>query len=126
MSSSEVGPVAGLMELARGGDSPALGQLLDGCRAYLTLLARVQIGRRLRGKVDPADLVQETFLEAHRGFARFRGTTEAELTAWLRQILACNLAHVVRRYYGTRRRDVRLECSLAAELDQSSRILDHG
>src|SRR5207247_5197137 len=124
MSSSEVGPVAGLMELARGGDSPALGQLLDGCRAYLTLLARVQIGRRLRGKVDPADLVQETFLEAHRGFARFRGTTEAELTAWLRQILAGQLAQMVRRYVGTQARDVNLEQELGTQLDQSSAAID--
>jgi RNA polymerase sigma-70 factor, ECF subfamily len=126
MTYREVGSVAGLMESARAGDSEALGQLLDGYREYLTLLARVQIGRRLQGKVDAADLAQETFLEAHRCFARFRGTTEAELTAWLRQILAGNLGHVVRRYYGTRRRNVRLECSLAEELDQSSRILDQG
>jgi RNA polymerase sigma-70 factor (ECF subfamily) len=86
----------------------------------------LQIGRRLQGKVDPADLVQETFLEAHRDFAQFRGGTESELAGWLRQILATNTANQVRRYYGTQRRDVRLERELAVELDQSSRVLDHG
>jgi RNA polymerase sigma-70 factor (ECF subfamily) len=48
------------------------------------------------------------------------------LIGWLRQILAHSLAMCVRRYYGTRRRDVRLERELAVELDQSSRVLDQG
>jgi RNA polymerase sigma-70 factor (ECF subfamily) len=115
-----------LLRLARAGQSPALGKLLEMYRGYLTLLARLQINRRLRGKADAADLVQETFLEAHRDFAQFRGTTEGELVAWLRQILVSNLANLLRRYYGTQRRDVRLERDLAIELDQSSRLLDQG
>src|SRR5215813_6179929 len=74
--------------LARMGQGEALGQLLELYRGYLALLARLQIGRRLQGKVDAADLVQDTFLEAHRHFAQFRGTAEAELVEWLRQIMA--------------------------------------
>jgi RNA polymerase sigma-70 factor (ECF subfamily) len=92
----------------------------------LELLARVQIGRRLQGKVDAADLVQDTFLEVHRHFGRFQGTTEAEFVSWLRHILAANLAMLLRRYLGTRRRDVRLERELAFELDRSSQVLDQG
>src|SRR5437667_480205 len=113
-----------LLGLARAGSGPALGQLLELYRSYLAILARLQIGRRLQGKVDAADLVQDTFLQAHRDFAQFRGTTEEELIGWLRQILAHSLAMCVRRYYGTQRRDVRLERELAVELDQSSRDLD--
>jgi RNA polymerase sigma-70 factor (ECF subfamily) len=109
-----------LLRLAREGDRQALGQLLELCRNYLLLLARMQIGRRLQGKVDAADLVQETFLAAYRDFAQFRGTTEAELVSWLRRILAANLVDLVRRYYGSKR-DVGLEQQLADELDQSSR-----
>ncbi|HEV3260254.1 MAG TPA: sigma-70 family RNA polymerase sigma factor [Gemmataceae bacterium] len=115
-----------LLRLAREGDAPALGQLLELYRSYLALLARLQIGRRLQGKVDAADLVQETFLAAHRAFGLFRGTTEAEVVSWLRQILAANLSALLRRYLGTQRRDVRLERELALELDQSSRVLDQG
>jgi RNA polymerase sigma-70 factor, ECF subfamily len=109
-----------LLGKARAGDSPALGQLLEMYRNYLALLARMQIGRRLQGKVDGADLVQETFLAAHRDFARFRGTTEKELVSWLRGILAANLIDLVRRYCGARRRDIRLERQLADDLDRSS------
>jgi RNA polymerase sigma-70 factor (ECF subfamily) len=115
-----------LLRLARGDDGFALGQLLELYRGYLSLLARLQIGRRLQGKVDASDIVQEAFLEAHRHFGQFRGTTEAELVIWLRQILAARLAKLVRRYLGTQGRDVHLEQELAVELDQSSRILDQG
>src|SRR2546423_15240757 len=96
-----------LAAVRAGGDEEALGRLLERYRAYLTLLARLQIGRRLQGKADPADMVQETFLEAARHFGQFRGTTEPEFAAWLRQILAACLAHLGRRYYGTQARDVR-------------------
>jgi RNA polymerase sigma-70 factor (ECF subfamily) len=115
-----------LLRQAREENGPALGQLLELYRGYLALLARLQIGRRLQSKVDAADLVQETFLEAHCHFAQFQGTTEAEFVGWLRQILAANLAMLLRRYLGTRRRDVRLERELACELDESSRVLDRG
>jgi RNA polymerase sigma-70 factor (ECF subfamily) len=100
--------------------------LLERYGSYLTLLARLQIDRRLRGKVDPSDLVQETFLEAHRDFARFRGTTPEEWAVWLRQILANNVANQIRRYLGTRARDVHLERRLAGELEASSQALDQG
>jgi RNA polymerase sigma-70 factor (ECF subfamily) len=115
-----------LLGLAQAGDNAALGQLLEQYRNYLALLARLQIGRRLQGKVDAADLVQETFLKAHRDFGQFRGASAGEWVGWLRQILVLTLAQVVRRYCGTRRRDVRLERDLAHELDQSSRLLDRG
>ena len=115
-----------LLKQARIGNVDALGRLLELYRRYLTLLARLQIDRRLRGKVDAADVVQETFLEAHRDFAEFRGATEAELTAWLRQVLARNLANLLRHYFGVKARDVRLERDLHAELDRSSVALDGG
>jgi len=115
-----------LLTLARAGEPSDLGRLLELYRGYLSLLARLQIGRRLQGKVDAADLVQDTFLEAHRNWKRFRGTTEAELLSWLRRILAARVADLLRRYLGSQRRDVRLERELAAELDQSSQDLDAG
>ena len=112
-----------LLDRARAGDSAALGPLLERYRQYLTLLARLQIGRALGAKFGGSDVVQETFLEAHRDFHGFLGGTPGELTAWLRQILARNLANQVRRYRGTRRRDVRLEQGLVSALGESSERL---
>ena len=119
-----------LLDQARGGGGgggeAALGRLLENYSQYLTLLARVQIGRRVQGKVDPGDVVQDTFLEAHRQFPQFRGTSEGELVAWLRRILAGQLALVFRRYLGTKGRDINLERELGAQLDHSSQALDGG
>src|SRR5690242_138825 len=115
-----------LLQEARAGDAATLGRLLELYRRYLALLARVQIGQRLQGKVDASDLVQETFLEAHRNFARFRGAGEAQFVSWLRQILAAKLADLLRRYLGTRGRDVRLEREIGDALDRSSALLQGG
>jgi RNA polymerase sigma-70 factor (ECF subfamily) len=115
-----------LLQEARRTDGAALGRLLELYRRYLALLARVEIGRRLQGKVDESDLVQETFLEAHRHFECFRGTTEGEWISWLRKILAGVVANLLRRYYGTKRRDVRLERQLADDLARSSQALVGG
>lgn len=115
-----------LLQLARAGDAAVLGQLLELYRRYLALLARVQIGQRLQGKVDAEDLVQETFLEAHRNFGRFAGSSEAQFVAWLRQILAARLADLLRRYLGAQARDVRLEREIADAFDRSSVLLDRG
>jgi RNA polymerase sigma-70 factor (ECF subfamily) len=115
-----------LLQEARGGDAATLGRLLETYRRYLALLARVQIGQRLQGKVDASDVVQETFLEAHQNFPRFRGGSEAEFVAWLRQILAGNLADLLRRYLGAKGRDVRLEREIQDAFDRSSILLDRG
>ena len=68
-----------LIAQARGGDSAALGRLLELYRNYLRLVARSLIGVALRVKAEPSDLVQETFLKAHREFAGFAGQGEPEL-----------------------------------------------
>src|ERR1700676_1175943 len=95
---------------------------LERYRAYLQLLARVQIDRRIQAKVDASDIVQQTLVEAIRGWNQFRGRSDAERAAWLRQILAHNLANAFRDL-GRAKRDVRREQSIDAALEQSSLCL---
>lgn len=111
------------LEQARGGDGSAQGELLRRFEPWLRLLARVQFESRFAAKFDASDVVQQTLLEAIKAFPQFRGSTEAEVTAWLRQILAHALAHEIRRYRGTAKRDITHEVSLDAELMLSSQRL---
>ena len=112
-----------LIRKARGGSKSSLGRLLEDYRNYLAVLAATQIEKRLRPRVSPSDVVQETMLRAHKNFGQFRGTTEHELLSWLRQILVNNLATFVEQHMLAARRDVRREVSLerlGAALDQST------
>src|SRR5579884_3313920 len=118
-------PIVGrLIEEARRQAPGALDRLLESYRNYLRLLARTGIDASLRGKADPSDVVQETLLKAHQRFAQFRGQTEAELVAWLRQILARNLTDLARRFRRAEARNVAREQSLDALLDRSAQALD--
>lgn len=99
------------------------GSVLEEFREYLRLLARLQLGGRFQGKIDASDIVQQTLLEAYRKLATFRGKSQKEMAAWLRQILAYNLSNMLRAM-GQAKRDVRRERSLQAELDASSARLD--
>jgi RNA polymerase sigma-70 factor, ECF subfamily len=113
-----------LLVMAKAGDGVALGQLLERYRNYMGLLVRLQVGRRLRSKVDVDDLLQEIWLEIHRKIALFRGCSEREFLTWVRRVIGSILANQIRHYIGTKGRDLRLERAFADELDQSSRALN--
>ncbi len=98
---------------ARAGSAQALGEALEACRGYLLLVAERELGADLRAKGGASDLVQETFLEAQRDFARFQGASEDDLRAWLRRLLLNNLSNFARHYRGTARRQLGRERALA-------------
>src|SRR5262245_25856659 len=115
--------LAALLDALHRGDAAAQAEVLARYRPWLRLLASLHLDRPLRARCDSSDVAQQALLEACRALAQFRGTTEAELTAWLRQILAHVLAHEARRYAGTQRRDVGREVSLEQALAESSQRL---
>jgi RNA polymerase sigma-70 factor (ECF subfamily) len=93
------------------------------CRPYLLLIANQELQPDLQGKVNPSDLVQETFVKAQENFAQFRGHTEEELRGWLRRILLNTLANTARHYRDTASwqvgREVPLEAASPAEAAQA-------
>jgi RNA polymerase sigma-70 factor (ECF subfamily) len=103
------------LEAARKGQVELLGRVLETCREHLLVLARQELGPDLAGKLGPSDLVQETFLAAHRDIAAFRGKTVDELRAWLQAILRHRVANARRHYRASAKRNVEREVALKAE-----------
>lgn len=109
--------------ITSGSSNASMAQLAE-YQSWLQLLARLEIDSRFQGKFSASDAVQQTLLEAWRGWHTFRGDSERERMAWLRQILAHQLAHLARHFDGTQKRDVGRERSLEQSLSQSSLRLE--
>jgi RNA polymerase sigma-70 factor, ECF subfamily len=123
MSQGGHSKIDGLFAAAREGSNSSLGRLLTLYGNYLKLLVSAQMDGRLRARVSPSDVVQETFFEAHRDFAQFRGQSTAEFVAWLRKIVVNNILRVVEQHLHAEKRDVRREVSLqeiGRRLEQST------
>jgi RNA polymerase sigma-70 factor (ECF subfamily) len=101
-----------LVDAARSGSNEALGQLLDQWRNYLLLVANQELGDDLAAKAGASDVVQDAFAQAQQAFAGFSGKSQADLTAWLRQILLRQIFALRRQYFQSLKRDVRREESL--------------
>jgi RNA polymerase sigma-70 factor (ECF subfamily) len=82
--------------------------LLEAFRKYLEVLAELHLDRKLRGKLDASDIVQQTMLRAYSALAEVRDTRPEVLVAWLRRILASTLADAA-KHYERDKRDVALE-----------------
>ena len=103
-----------------GDDGEELARRLESFRNYLLLLARARLDGRLRSKVDPADLVQQTLTRALERREQFRGVSDEQRAAWLRTLLAHAMIDALRKYARPRG----IERSLEAALEQSSARLE--
>jgi RNA polymerase sigma-70 factor, ECF subfamily len=109
------GGAAQWLPAARAGSREALGKLLEAARQYLLSIASKEFDPDLRAKNSPSDVVQETFVEAQRDFGQFQGATEAELLAWLRQLLLHRVGKLRRRYRDTQKRRLAREVALGGD-----------
>lgn len=111
---------------AKSGNQNALETLLLHYRQYMIFLARTQVHDNLQAKLDASDIAQETSLQVYQGISQFRGTTSTEFAGWLRGVLGHVVAMQLRRYFGTQKRDARLEQSIDQRLASASGFLHSG
>ncbi|WP_430454058.1 sigma-70 family RNA polymerase sigma factor [Rhodopirellula europaea] len=110
-----------LLADAKRGNPHALETLFTHYQSYVGLLAAGQLRGRLRTRASASDVVQETFMKAHRGFHEFRGTTRGEFVVWLRSILTRQIQTVYQHHIQVKGRDIRREVSL----EEIGKWVDH-
>lgn len=103
--------------------TPEMQAELDRFRTYLRFLADIKLDRRLRGRIEPSDIVQETLLKAYTAWDTFSGDEPGQRVAWLRQILMRTILHALRDAQRAKR-DIARERQLDGLLDQSSRRIE--
>ncbi|QDU55925.1 sigma-70 family RNA polymerase sigma factor [Aeoliella mucimassa] len=103
-----------LVSLIRLGDLQALARVFALQRPRLLRTVQFRLDRRLAGRIDPEDVLQEAYLAAVDRIGHFSGETAASLYVWLRLIVTQCLADLYRRHHGAQKRDVGREVSLQA------------
>jgi RNA polymerase sigma-70 factor, ECF subfamily len=110
----------GLIAAARGGDADALGALLEQHRDRFRIIARVKLDSAVRGRIDPSDVIQQTFLAAKRDFHQFIGEASGQFEAWLNTILDHNVSNIIQFHARAQRRSVFRERRLNNQHDRES------
>jgi RNA polymerase sigma-70 factor, ECF subfamily len=101
-----------LLEHAAAGNAEALRQLFSRYRDRLKRMVHLRLSRRLSGRVDDSDVVQEAFLEISRKLPEYARAPEMPLFLWLRHMTGLKLTEIHRRHLGTQLRDADREVSL--------------
>lgn len=101
-----------LVAQAVSGDDRAWERLLSGHRARLRRMIDLRFDRRLQGRVDPSDVIQEAYIDAARRLAEYARNPSMPFYLWLRFLTAQRLMEQHRRHLGTKARDAGREISL--------------
>ena len=108
---SEATDINRLREASQAGDGGVLGELLGQYRERLRQMVRLRMDRRLRGRVDPSDVIQEAYFEASRRMAEYLDNPALPFFLWLRFLTGQQLATAHRRHLGIQARDAGREVS---------------
>jgi RNA polymerase sigma-70 factor (ECF subfamily) len=101
-----------LLDAARNGDEGALAALVERHRDRLERMIRLRMDRRLQGRVDPADIVQDAYLAVRGKFSQYSADPRLPFFLWLRLEVGQKLVDVHRFHLGTQMRDAGQEVSL--------------
>lgn len=117
------GPESELLRRAAAGDAQAVAEAFSLHRARLRRTIQLRLDRRLQGRVDPSDVIQETYLDVARGLADYLKDPRISFFLWVRFIAGRKLLAIHRHYLGTKARDAAREVSLhRGSLPQASSV----
>jgi RNA polymerase sigma-70 factor (ECF subfamily) len=112
MSSGDATDTEELLSRADGGDAAALAALFDRHRDRLRRMVRLRLDRRLQGRVDPSDVLQEAYLDVAQRAPEYLAERRLPFFLWLRLLTGQRLLMIHRRHLGAQMRDAGLEVSL--------------
>jgi RNA polymerase sigma-70 factor (ECF subfamily) len=94
------------------GDESALAQVFQEHRPRLRQMVTLRLDRRLQGRLDPSDILQEAYLDVARRAGEYAARSDMSFFVWLRLITGQKLLETHRRHLGAQRRDAGREISL--------------
>jgi RNA polymerase sigma-70 factor, ECF subfamily len=108
----DAGHSAELLQRAATGDEEAVNELFARHRERLRAMVRLRLNRRLQGRVDPSDVLQDAYLEVCKHFPEYVRAPTLPFFLWLRHITGQKLIMVHRQHLGAKMRDADREISL--------------
>src|SRR5437667_12801971 len=108
---AESDEVTELLRRAAAGEEGPLRELFSRHRDRLKRMVHLRLSRRLQGRVDDSDVLQEAFLDACKKLPEYVRAPGLPFFLWLRHLTGLKLAEVHRRHLGTQRRDAAREVS---------------
>jgi RNA polymerase sigma-70 factor (ECF subfamily) len=112
MSSDVIEMEADLLQRIRAGDAQAVGDIFSRYRDRLRRMVRLRLDRRLQGRVDASDILQEAYLDISQRAAEYAARPEMPFFLWLRMMTGQKLLEVHRRHLQTQMRDAAQEVSI--------------
>lgn len=109
---SDSSDIDDLLRRAGVGDADALAELFAHYRERLRQMVRLRLDRRLLGRLDPSDVLQEAYLELAKRFPEYAAKPELAFFLWLRWLTGQKLIDLHRHHLGTKMRDAGQEVSL--------------
>jgi RNA polymerase sigma-70 factor (ECF subfamily) len=101
-----------LLGRATAADAEALAELFDRYRERLRQMVCLRLDRRLHGRLDPSDVLQETYLDLAKRFPEYAAQPALPFFLWLRWLTGQKLIDLHRHHLGTKMRDAGQEVSL--------------
>jgi RNA polymerase sigma-70 factor (ECF subfamily) len=110
--SSDANDTDDLLRRAAAGDGAALAELFSRYRRRLRQMVRLRLDRRLQGRVDPSDVLQEAYIDLAQQLPAYLAKPEMPFFLWLRLLTGQRLMRLHRQHLGAAMRDAGREVSL--------------